>query len=397
MPNIDIFISYRRRDSVYLANLIYYNLTQEGYHVFLDTETLSGGNFSDDIQTVIKRCKDFLLILPPNGLDRCNDSSDILRNEIELALRCNKRIIPILMPGFEYAKNLPESLSMLSLLNDIRIDENKLQADLKKIKQFLSSKPYKPIAELEALYQLLVDVENAASKKSAADTELRKAKEYGTPELNAYDKKYLDQINKELDENQPLKPEWKGFSDTIAYWGRRKEYKLSVKTYPEHREKIYAKYYADHKKHREEIRNADNMKQQSLLAEAQKKLDMANKEVNNARKAVQICDIVTADFKNYSAVTSLIEYLKEGRAKNLVEAIWLYEEYLQKQQELASIHEAISYLKSISRQVDDVKSDYYEIKNSEKETEKKLREIETMVKSIDSRIGSALSANYKSS
>ena len=54
----DIFISYRRDGGDTLAQLIYDRLTDRGYSVFLDIESLRSGKFNEKLFSVIDECRD---------------------------------------------------------------------------------------------------------------------------------------------------------------------------------------------------------------------------------------------------------------------------------------------------------------------------------------------------
>ena len=98
----DVFISYRREGSQNLERLIRDRLTERGYSVFLDIESLKSGKFNEQLYSVIKDCTDMILILPPHSLERCQNENDWVRREISCALRNNVNIIPIMMDGFRW-------------------------------------------------------------------------------------------------------------------------------------------------------------------------------------------------------------------------------------------------------------------------------------------------------
>ncbi len=84
-----IFISYRREGGEFLGKMIYDRLSQKGYRVFYDVETLTSGHFNTQLYHVIEECQDFLLLLTPGSMDRCcRDSDDWVRSEIRHALKC---------------------------------------------------------------------------------------------------------------------------------------------------------------------------------------------------------------------------------------------------------------------------------------------------------------------
>lgn len=112
MSHYDIFISYRR-SSYETANLIATRLKAAGYSVFFDVETLRSGKFNEQLFSVIQQCKDFLLVLPPEALDRCVNEDDWVRLEVMCALKHNKNIIPILLNGFQWPKTMPSGMEEL--------------------------------------------------------------------------------------------------------------------------------------------------------------------------------------------------------------------------------------------------------------------------------------------
>lgn len=141
----DIFISYRRDGGLELADSIYQRLINAGYSVFIDLEQLNSGRFNEKLLTVIENCTDFILVLPPNALDRCSDADDWVRLEIEHAKKHNKNIIPIMLRGFEWPapKRLPNSLQDISTFNGISAsDHNVFVENIERLKKsFLKSKP----------------------------------------------------------------------------------------------------------------------------------------------------------------------------------------------------------------------------------------------------------------
>ncbi len=106
MKHYDIFISYRR-SSYDTANLIATRLRSAGYSVFFDMETLRSGKFNEQLYEVIDNCKDFVIVLPPNALDRCVNEDDWVRLEACRAMERNKNIVPIMLNGFVWPQEMP--------------------------------------------------------------------------------------------------------------------------------------------------------------------------------------------------------------------------------------------------------------------------------------------------
>ena len=109
----DIFISYRR-SSYDTANLIATRLKAAGYSVFFDMETLRSGKFNEQLFEVVDNCKDFILILPPNALDRCVNEDDWVRLETLRAMSAKKNIIPVMLNGFAWPTPMPTGMEELS-------------------------------------------------------------------------------------------------------------------------------------------------------------------------------------------------------------------------------------------------------------------------------------------
>ena len=129
-----IFISYRRHDSAYLAATLSDKL-QERFgpnSVFFDIDNIPlGVDFREYIGNAVGQC-DVLLVILGNqwmgpidgkGKRRIDDPSDYMRIEIESALKRNIPVIPVLveeatMPS---AADLPPSLESISFRNAAEI------------------------------------------------------------------------------------------------------------------------------------------------------------------------------------------------------------------------------------------------------------------------------------
>ena len=106
----DVFISYRRDLGSEMATLIKLELEKYGKIVFLDVTELQVGRFDEKLLQVIESCNAFLLILSLGCLDRCMNKSDWLKREIVHAFKNKKKIIPVIIPGFEWPDKTTSSL-----------------------------------------------------------------------------------------------------------------------------------------------------------------------------------------------------------------------------------------------------------------------------------------------
>ncbi len=88
----DAFISYGRVDSKVFATHLYARLLEEGLKIWFDQNDIPlGVDFQNQIDDGIEKSDNFLFIIAPHSIN-----SPYCRKEIELAIRCNKRIIPVL-------------------------------------------------------------------------------------------------------------------------------------------------------------------------------------------------------------------------------------------------------------------------------------------------------------
>ena len=88
----DAFISYGRADSKAFAFKLYDRLRQEGLNIWFDFADIPlGVDYQKQIDDGIETTHNFLFIISPHSVH-----SPYCRLEIDLALRYNKRIIPLL-------------------------------------------------------------------------------------------------------------------------------------------------------------------------------------------------------------------------------------------------------------------------------------------------------------
>ena len=138
-----IFISYRRDGGEALAYTLNKELRERGYSVFYDTESLTSEVFDERLLSEIEECDDFVLILPPKGLDRClENNDDWVRREIRHAIAHSKHIVPVLMRGFKFPENLPSDIRNVKSYHGVDFESMEfMDARLEKLCDFLKSKP----------------------------------------------------------------------------------------------------------------------------------------------------------------------------------------------------------------------------------------------------------------
>jgi len=133
------FISYRREGGSETARVISQELRKRGIRTFLDVDDLSSGHFAERLLHEIETIPNFIVILTPGCLVRCNIESDWLRREIEHAIKTARNIIPILKDGFNFpvASELPPTMAELDKNNWIHYDHVLLASTIEKLVTFL--------------------------------------------------------------------------------------------------------------------------------------------------------------------------------------------------------------------------------------------------------------------
>ena len=139
MMPYDIFISYRRVGGEYTAKILHDKLTQRGYQVFFDVESLRSGEFNRRLFSVIDECTDFLLVLSPGSLDRCGDPQDWVRQELAYAIAQKKNIIPVMLRNFSFPVTLPQEIDAVRWCNGLEASAEFFDAFLEKLIEFFKT------------------------------------------------------------------------------------------------------------------------------------------------------------------------------------------------------------------------------------------------------------------
>src|SRR5258705_8271395 len=139
-----IFISYRREPSRYLALAMFKELQKRGYDVFWDVESIGAGQFEPIILSEIGRRAHFVLLLANKTLDRCSETGDWLKREVEYAISLGRKVIPLMVDGFDLKDNveyLTGELSKLPSYNGMPFLYQYFDAGIDKLcNQFLTNK-----------------------------------------------------------------------------------------------------------------------------------------------------------------------------------------------------------------------------------------------------------------
>ncbi|MCI0734515.1 MAG: TIR domain-containing protein [Methylococcaceae bacterium] len=135
------FISYRREQGSEVARIVQSELARRGISCFLDVKDLKAEHFDNRLLNEIEQAPNFILVLAPNSLGRCNNDDDWLRREIAHALMHRKHIIPLLLNNFQFppGHQLPEEIRGVERHNGVTYSHEYFEATFDKLQSFLKT------------------------------------------------------------------------------------------------------------------------------------------------------------------------------------------------------------------------------------------------------------------
>lgn len=136
---IQAFISYRRSSGREVARNIYERLSLNGINTFFDYNSMRNGKFNEQIYDAIEQANDFIFILSPDALDRCSNTDDWVRIELEHALKHNKNIIIVsTQQDIKFPENLPDSLKELPRYHAMTLNQEYYEESIARLINMLS-------------------------------------------------------------------------------------------------------------------------------------------------------------------------------------------------------------------------------------------------------------------
>jgi tetratricopeptide (TPR) repeat protein len=162
-----VFLSYRR-SNVGWALAIFQDLTHQGYDVFFDFKGIASGDFEEIILENIRARAHFIVLLTPSALERCNESGDWLRREIEEALKTQRNIVPLMLEGFAFATpsighQLTGELAALKKYNALRVPADFFEEAMKRLREKFLNVPLDSV-----LHPASASAQRAAKLQQAA-------------------------------------------------------------------------------------------------------------------------------------------------------------------------------------------------------------------------------------
>jgi membrane-associated phospholipid phosphatase len=133
------FISYRRETGSIMARIVQSELKKRGHLSFLDVDDLGPKQFGKRLLREIESVPNFVVVLSPGSMDRCQAQDDWLRREISHAITTHRNIVPLMVDEFEYppAEKIPDDLEELLHHNGVNYSHEYFAATFDKLADFL--------------------------------------------------------------------------------------------------------------------------------------------------------------------------------------------------------------------------------------------------------------------
>jgi membrane-associated phospholipid phosphatase len=119
------FISYRRETGSIMARIVQSELKKRGHLSFLDVDDLGPKQFGERLLREIESVPNFVVVLSPGSMDRCEEHEDWLRREISHAISTHRNIVPLMVDEFQYPpkEKIPDELEELLHHNGVNYSQ----------------------------------------------------------------------------------------------------------------------------------------------------------------------------------------------------------------------------------------------------------------------------------
>jgi len=125
-----------------MARIVQSELKKRGHLSFLDVDDLGPKQFGERLLREIESVPNFVVVLSPGSMDRCEEHEDWLRREIAHAIMTHRNIVPLIVDEFQYPtkKEIPDDLEELLHHNGITYSPEYFDATFDKLSDFLQKK-----------------------------------------------------------------------------------------------------------------------------------------------------------------------------------------------------------------------------------------------------------------
>jgi hypothetical protein len=138
-PDFDVFVCCREPEGLDVARTLTAGLRALGFHVFF--EPRGNGPGGEARRLAMEDAHDFVLIVTPGALRDVGAPDDPVRQEIAAAVRMNRVIVPVCLPGVRVpvAAELPEDIAAISAQPVTAYDPARVKTSVALVSHSLSS------------------------------------------------------------------------------------------------------------------------------------------------------------------------------------------------------------------------------------------------------------------
>ena len=105
--------------------------------VFYDLKSMCTGKFDEQIRSAVRNAEYVIAVLTPGCLDPRGDE-DWMREELMLALETDKKIINVMVDGFDFPEELPENLKPITKRHGLHMNAEYIDSFMEALLEQLS-------------------------------------------------------------------------------------------------------------------------------------------------------------------------------------------------------------------------------------------------------------------
>lgn len=200
----------------------------------------------------------------------------------------------------------------------------------------------------EAVKQLLVlltDLESQRREKAALDrarTNLNSIQYSFRTKLDSYDERNKAAYISQKIGEEPVKPKGLIKLAVPVYMAKKSKYEKAIVEYRKQYALAEKAYYYDNQEKRAALEATAEQEKKDAIAAAEAEYQRANRVFQELSSRIEANTIVTEKYKRIEIVSVLIDYLRDGRADSIKEALnlWHDEERKKVEMEKAEAHRA---------------------------------------------------------
>ena len=202
-----VFIGCCNQSGERISEQIYDYLDSNGMSVCYEKNYLRIGVVREAIFDRIEECDCYVAVLTPGALDGCSNPDDLMSDQIAAAIAFKKRIVTVIIPGFEFPNYLPDEIRGITECRGVVINNNgyiegqlaQVYAMVKVKKSLMKKTVVLAVASFVVLLSVVFSA--AAFSGEQSDTDMEQDTEMSETNKDEDDEDNEDDEDKEDDED----------------------------------------------------------------------------------------------------------------------------------------------------------------------------------------------------